>query len=78
VAFVQWGQSLVDGMDRRSVLRRWTKPKTAPSADTKGWTRGYLVDGRHSNAYVTEGHCARLASTIDEELRTARVYGAFT
>jgi len=77
VAFMQWGKALVDSAERRGIRRWFTKSGQEP-ADTMGWTRGYLADGRHSKAYVTEGHCERLADTIDEELRTARVYGDFS
>lgn len=77
VAFMRWGQQLVDGTNKHGLLRRWGKSTGRDAAADSGWTRGYLVDGRHSSAYVSEGHCARLASAVDEELRTARVYGAF-
>lgn len=67
-AFMRWGQSLVDVASRRSWQRWWQSSSRSEVADTVGWTRGYLVDGRHSNAYVTEGHCQRLAETVQEEL----------
>jgi hypothetical protein len=68
VAFMRWGQSLVDVASRRSWQRWWVKSNRHELADTVGWTRGYLVDGRHSNAYVTEGHCEMLAKTVQQEL----------
>ena len=74
VAFMRWGQQLVDGVSKHGLLRRWGK---STGRDSAAADSGYLADGRHSSAYVTEGHCVRLASAVDEELRTARVYGAF-
>jgi hypothetical protein len=77
VAFMRWEQQLVEGTGRHGLLRRWGKSTGRAAAADSGRSHGHLVDGRHSSVYVTEGHCARLAGAVDEELRTARVYGAF-
>jgi hypothetical protein len=68
VAFVRWGQTLVDAAARRSRHRWWAKSGGREPDETVSWTRAYLVDGRHSNAYVSEGHCDRLARRLDEVL----------
>ncbi|GAB4588681.1 PE-PPE domain-containing protein [Nocardia sp. IFM 10818] len=65
--FLRWGQETFNAVVA-GRLQRWWNP-----AHLWDWTiaareaRGYLFDGRHTEAYVREGHCWQLAQTLNEE-----------
>ncbi|NUS42448.1 MAG: cutinase family protein [Mycobacteriaceae bacterium] len=68
-AFLKWGQSVVDRANRPAGWQRWWHSTGRKHVvDTVDWTRGYLVDGRHTTAYVAEGHCAALAEAVAREV----------
>jgi hypothetical protein len=62
--FLKWGQSVVDMAGRKGWQRWWHTTTRHELADTVGWTRGYLADGRHTTAYVADGHCKALAAAL--------------
>lgn len=74
-AFVKWGQSINDLAGRRGWQRWWSRTSPQELAETADWTRQYLIEGRHTNAYITEGHCRRLADALVEEVSALAVVG---
>lgn len=66
-AFLKWGRSAAETI-AAGRLQRWWNP-----AHLWDWTiaareaRGYLLDRRHTDAYVTEGHSKHLAETLNQE-----------
>lgn len=73
-AAARWGRSLVDASTGRAMQRWWSFEHRRSWAGALAFARGYLFDGRHTDAYLLDGHLPRLAEAIDTEIgvRTAR------
>lgn len=67
-AFLEWGRSALWAVQQRR-LQRWWHPldlMALTSAVTNA--KGYLLDGRHTDAYVREGLSAQLAEAVNREV----------
>lgn len=64
----RWGVDLLD----RAVAGRWQRWWSPRNVRTWGgavaYARGYLLDDRHTLAYLTEGHAAALAAVLNREV----------
>ncbi|WP_109523726.1 MULTISPECIES: alpha/beta fold hydrolase [Nocardia] len=64
----RWFEKL-DARARERRWQRWWSPETwRDTADVIGQASAYLVEGRHTMAYIREGHCAALAETVNREI----------
>lgn len=64
-AAMRWSQSLLDVAAQRRLQRWWLLRHRHGWGGTVPLARGYLFNGRHTNAYIDEGHCARLADAVN-------------
>ncbi|WP_329405480.1 PE-PPE domain-containing protein [Nocardia vinacea] len=65
---VQWAESMAAAV-REHRLQEWWSPFTL--WDSFGALRqvsAYAAEGRHTDAYITEGHCAALADAVNRVL----------
>lgn len=67
----RWGQDLVDKCRRNAFQRWWSVENWRSWNGAMAFARGYLWDGRHGAAYITEGHVQALAATIGKEFAGA-------
>lgn len=70
-AAARWGQDLVDKCRRNAFQRWWSVENWRTWNGAMAFARGYLFDGRHGAAYITEGHVQALAETIGKEFADA-------
>ncbi|WP_378733619.1 cutinase family protein [Nocardia brasiliensis] len=65
--FIRWGQSLIETASSRQLQRWWSIENHRTWFGAARQARAYLFDGRHTDAYVFEGHARRLAEALNEE-----------
>lgn len=71
IAAARWGQSLLDKCRANAFQRWWSIENWRTWNGAAAYARGYLLDGRHGAAYITEGHVQALADTIGREFGDA-------
>ncbi|MFI8976851.1 hypothetical protein ACIGO9_28490 [Nocardia asteroides] len=65
-AMIRWGQSILDAAAQRRMQRWWSPINWIETADVTRQASAYLFEGRHTDAYIREGHCVRLADAVNE------------
>lgn len=68
-AMVRWGHSILDAATQQRFQRWWSPINWLETADVFRQGSAYLTEGRHTDAYIREGHCARLADAVNEHFR---------
>ncbi|KZM72276.1 PE-PPE domain-containing protein [Nocardia terpenica] len=61
----RWGQSIIDTAAQQRYQRWWSPGNWRETADVIGQANAYLFEGRHTGAYIAEGHCERLAEQVN-------------
>lgn len=64
----EWGEDLLDKIVNKKRQDWWAPWKWAGWAGSVTYAQGYLFGDKHSGAYVTEGHCDRLAKSVNKLL----------
>lgn len=64
-----WGVSLVEHARANRWQRWWSLPHWLDWGGALTYARGYLLDGRHTSAYLAGGYCTRLAALVNQEVR---------
>ncbi|TQM29851.1 alpha/beta fold hydrolase [Nocardia bhagyanarayanae] len=64
-AALRWGRSLIDVASRKQLQRWWSLENWRSWAGAIAYARGYLLDGRHTDDYVREGHAQQLAEALN-------------
>ncbi|MFC9995673.1 hypothetical protein [Nocardia sp. NPDC127526] len=64
-SFAQWGQSIVDTAVRQRYQQWWSPGNWREAAEVIGQANAYLFEGRHTAAYIAEGHCEWLADQVN-------------
>jgi pimeloyl-ACP methyl ester carboxylesterase len=66
--FLQWGHALVSTIRDGEAQPWWHNATPDQWSTASGFLENYLVRGRHTTAYVTEGLSSLLGQTIDREV----------
>ncbi|WP_433662528.1 PE-PPE domain-containing protein [Nocardia sp. CA-128927] len=69
--FTRWGQSIVDIAVQQRFQRWWSPLNWIEAATVISQAKAYLTDGRHTDAYIREGHCQRLADWVNDAFGSA-------
>ncbi|WP_322544440.1 alpha/beta fold hydrolase [Rhodococcoides fascians] len=64
-----WAVNVLSKIVRGQVQPWWRWNNRRDWAEAGRWLRGYTQDGRHTNAYVTEGLTKQLADAVNREIR---------
>ncbi|MGW4532187.1 alpha/beta fold hydrolase [Nocardia sp. NPDC004340] len=67
-AATRWAQHMIDTATNRSMQPWWNVDRWQDWGGALAWMKGYLTDGRHTTAYLAEGHCKALADALNQEL----------
>ncbi|GAA5102713.1 PE-PPE domain-containing protein [Nocardia iowensis] len=67
-AMVRWGHSLIEIATRRQLQRWWSPEHWRSWGGAVAYARGYLFDGRHTDAYLRHGLARLLAEAINREV----------
>lgn len=62
---IRWGADVLDRVLRGQLQDWWAPWKWQSWLGATAYARGYLFDGRHGAAYITEGYNAQLAAAIN-------------
>lgn len=62
---IGWGRNLLARARAGRWQRWWSVRNWRSWAGAVAYARGYLIDGRHTTAYIRDGHLDRLAKTIN-------------
>lgn len=62
---LDWGRHLLQRAKAGKWQRWWSIRNWRTWLGAIAWARGYLIDGRHTSAYVRDGHLDRLAAAIN-------------
>lgn len=64
-----WAVNVLSKIVRGQVQPWWRWNNRRDWAEAGRWLRGYSQDGRHTNAYVTEGLTRQLAEAVNRDIR---------
>lgn len=64
----RWGADLVEKCRTGAFQRWWSLENWRTWNGAMAYARGYLLDGRHTTAYIDEGHVQALADTLGREV----------
>lgn len=64
-----WAVNVLSKIVRGQVQPWWRWSNRRDWAEAGRWLRGYTQDGRHTNAYVTEGLTKQLADAVNRDIR---------
>lgn len=67
--FAWWGQSILDTATRQRYQRWWSPGNWRETGESLSHANAYLFEGRHTAAYISEGHCERLAGQVNRYAR---------
>ena len=62
---MEWAQSILDVIRQRLLQRWWSIENWRDWSGALPYALGYLRDGCHTTAYLTDGHCLRLADAVN-------------
>ncbi|MGW4240985.1 alpha/beta fold hydrolase [Nocardia sp. NPDC004722] len=74
-SFARWGQAIIDTAVQRRYQRWWSPANWRETSEVLSQANAYLFEGRHTTAYVAEGHCERMADQVNrygEETRRSQ------
>lgn len=64
-----WAVNVLSKIVKGQVQPWWRWSNRRDWAEAGRWLRGYSTDGRHTNAYVTEGLTKQLADAVNRDIR---------
>ncbi|WP_330178688.1 PE-PPE domain-containing protein [Nocardia sp. NBC_01503] len=67
-AAARWARHMLDTALARNLQPWWNLDHWQDWGGAVAWMKGYLTDGRHTTAYLAEGHCKALADALNEEI----------
>jgi hypothetical protein len=69
LAWARWGNAMISEIKHKRLQRWWSIKNWRTWGSALAYMRGYVFDGRHTDAYIDEGHAVKLAQIVSERVR---------